>query len=156
MKKISNTIKISESKLNSFQTFLSKAKFELLEIWTPDEGEEKQIWFNKELKTKVTIVVTKEEDLVYTSKQIVTEVTDLWFELRAIRNVLEDYYLEPEVQIEDRNDNTFNRFNDKLEEYQSYWDENKEYMSKLYKNNIDPSILAFLDLEEDDKEKLTN
>ena len=156
MKKISNTIKISESKLNSFQTFLSKAKFELLEIWTPDEGEEKQIWFNKELKNKVTIVVTKEEELVYTSKQIVTEVTDLWFELRAIRNVLEDYYLEPEVQIEDKNDNTFNRFNDKLEEYQSHWDENKKYMSKLYKKNIDPSILAFLDLEEADKEKLTN
>ena len=156
MKKISNTIKISESKLNSFQTFLSKAKFELLEIWTPDEGEEKQIWFNKDLKTKVIIVVTKEEELLSTNKQIVTEVTDLWFELRAIRNVLEDYYLEPEVQIEDKNDNTFNRFNDKLEEYQSNWDENKEYMSKLYKNNIDPSILAFLDLEEDDKEKITN
>ena len=126
MKKISNTIKISESKLNSFQTFLSKAKFELLEIWTPDEGEEKQIWFNKELKTKVTIVVTKEEELLSTNKQIVTEVTDLWFELRAIRNVLEDYYLEPEVQIEDKNDNTFNRFNDKLEEYQSHWYENKK------------------------------
>ena len=155
-KKFSNIIKVSQSNINSLQSLLLKSKFELLEIWTPDSGEEKQVWFNTQLNTKLTLIVKNEEELLTTNKQIVSEVTDLWFELRAIRDVLEQEYLLPELNLEDENESSFQKYQNKVEEYQCEWNENKQYMSKLFNKSIDPSILAFLNLEEADKQNLTN
>ena len=154
--KFSNIIKVSKSNINSLQSLLLKSKFELLEIWTPDNGEEKQVWFNAQLNTKLTLIVKNEEELLSTNKQIVSEVTDLWFELRAIRDVLEQEYLLPELNLVDENESSFQKYQNKVEEYQCEWNENKQYMSKLFNKSIDPSILAFLNLEEADKQNLTN
>ena len=154
--KFSNIIKVSKSNINSLQSLLLKSKFELLEIWTPDHGEEKQVWFNTQLNTKLTLIVKNEEELLSTNKQIVSEVTDLWFELRAIRDVLEQEYLLPELNLVDENESSFQKYQNKVEEYQCEWNENKQYMSKLFNKSIDPSILAFLNLEEADKQNLTN
>ena len=155
-KKFSNIIKVSQSNINSLQSLLLKSKFELIEIWTPDSGEEKQVWFNTQLNTKLTLIVKNEEELLTTNKQIVSEVTDLWFELRAIRDVLEQEYLLPELNLEDENESSFQKYQNKVDEYQCEWNENKQYMSKLFNKSIDPSILAFLNLEEADKQNLTN
>ena len=155
-KNFSNIIKVSQSNINSLQSLLFKSKFELLEIWTPDTGEEKQVWFNTQLNTKLTLIVKNEEELLTTNKQIVSEVTDLWFELRAIRDVLEQEYLLPELNLEDANESSFQKYQNKVEEYQCEWNENKQYMSKLFNKSIDPSILAFLNLEDADKQNLTN
>ena len=155
-KKFSNIIKVSQSNINSLQSLLLKSKFELIEIWTPDSGEEKQVWFNTQLNTKLTLIVKNEEELLTTNKQIVSEVTDLWFELRAIRDVLEQEYLLPELNLEDENESSFQKYQNKVDEYQYEWNENKQYMSKLFNKSIDPSILAFLNLEEADKQNLTN
>ena len=155
-KNFSNIIKVSQSNINSLQSLLLKSKFELLEIWTPDSGEEKQVWFNTQLNTKLTLIVKNEEELLTTNKQIVSEVTDLWFELRAIRDVLEQEYLLPELNLEDENESSFQKYQNKVDEYQCEWNENKQYMSKLFNKSIDPSILAFLNLEEPDKQNLTN
>ena len=155
-KNFSNIIKVSQSNINSLQSLLLKSKFELLEIWTPDSGEEKQVWFNTQLNTKLTLIVKNEEELLSTNKQIVSEVTDLWFELRAIRDVLEQEYLLPELNLEDDNESSFQKYQNKVDEYQCEWNENKQYMSKLFNKSIDPSILAFLNLEEADKQNLTN
>ena len=155
-KNFSNIIKVSQSNINSLQSLLLKSKFELLEIWTPDNEAEKQVWFNTQLNTKLTLIVKNEEELLTTNKQIVSEVTDLWFELRAIRDVLEQEYLLPELNLEDENESSFQKYQNKVEEYQCEWNENKQYMSKLFNKSIDPSILAFLNLEEADKQNLTN
>ena len=155
-KNFSNIIKVSQSNINSLQSLLLKSKFELLEIWTPDSGEEKQVWFNTQLNTKLTLIVKNEEELLTTNKQIVSEVTDLWFELRAIRDVLEQEYLLPELNLEYENVSSFQKYQIKVDEYQYEWNENKQYMSKLFNKSIDPSILAFLNLEEADKQNLTN
>ena len=155
-KNFSNIVKVSQSNINSLQSLLLKSKFELLEIWTPDSGEEKQVWFNTQLNTKLTLIVKNEEELLTTNKQIVSEVTDLWFELRAIRDVLEQEYLLPELNLEDENESSFQKYQNKVDEYQCEWNENKQYMSKLFNKSIDPSILAFLNLEEADKQNLTN
>ena len=155
-KNFSNIIKVSQSNINSLQSLLLKSKFELIEIWTPDNEAEKQVWFNTQLNTKLTLIVKNEEELLTTNKQIVSEVTDLWFELRAIRDVLEQEYLLPELNLEDENESSFQKYQNKVEEYQCEWNENKQYMSKLFNKSIDPSILAFLNLEEADKQNLTN
>ena len=155
MKKSEEIIHVTKENLNSLESLLSKANYELLEIWTPDEGEEKQVWFNCKSNKKITLY-TKDEELLSTNKQIVSEVTDLWFELRAIRNVLEEYYYEPEIDTKIREEGSFERFQCKVLEYKNEWEQNETYWVKLFNKNIDPTTLAFLNLEEADKQNLTN
>ena len=154
-KNLKNQIQVSLSNLNTIQSILSKSKFELLEIWTPDEGNEKQIWFNKHSDTKITIIINSDKSDT-DNEELISEVRDLWFELRAIRDVMEEYYLEPELDTKNKNINSFCRYLDQVREYQNEWEENKSYWSKLFNKNIDPSTLAFLNLDDEDKQNLTN
>ena len=153
--KFKNQIKVSLSNLNCIQSLLSKSKFELLEIWTPDEGNEKQIWFNEQINTKITLVLTETKTCPENDK-LINEVRDLWFELRAIRDVMEDYYIEPELEIKNKSESSFSYYQKQVKEYQDEWEENKTYWSKLFNKNIDPSTLAFLNLDDEDKQNLTN
>ena len=150
-----NQIKVSLSNLNSIQSLLSKSKFELVEIWTPDDGNEKQDWFNKYINIKITLLIT-EINTCSDNDELVNEVRDLWFELRAIRDVMEEYYLEPHVEIKNKSINSFSRYQDQVKEYEGEWKENKTYWTKLFNKNIDPSTLAFLNLDDEDKQNLTN
>ena len=150
-----NQIKVSLSNLNSIQSLLSKSKFELVEIWTPDDGNEKQVWFNKHINIEITLLIT-EIKTCSDNDELVNEVRDLWFELRAIRDVMEEYYLEPHVEIKNKSINSFSRYQDQVKEYEGEWKENKTYWTKLFNKNIDPSTLAFLNLDDEDKQNLTN
>ena len=150
-----NQIKVSLSNLNSIQSLLSKSKFELVEIWTPDDGNEKQVWFNKQINIKITLLIT-DIKTCSDNDELVNEVRDLWFELRAIRDVMEEYYLEPHVEIKNKSINSFSRYQDQVKEYEGEWKENKTYWTKLFNKNIDPSTLAFLNLDDEDKQNLTN
>lgn len=150
-----NQIKVSLSNLNSIQSLLSKSKFELVEIWTPDDGNEKQVWFNKHINIKITLLIT-DIKTCSDNDELVNEVRDLWFELRAIRDVMEEYYLEPHVEFKDKSINSFSRYQDQVKEYEGEWKENKTYWTKLFNKNIDPSTLAFLNLDDEDKQNLTN
>ena len=150
-----NQIKVSLSNLNSIQSLLSKSKFELVEIWTPDDGNEKHVWFNKHINIKITLLIT-DIKTCSDNDELVNEVRDLWFELRAIRDVMEEYYLEPHVEIKNKSINSFSRYQDQVKEYEGEWKENKTYWTKLFNKNIDPSTLAFLNLDDEDKQNLTN
>ena len=150
-----NQIKVSLSNLNSIQSLLSRSKFELVEIWTPDDGNEKQVWFNKHINIKITLLIT-DIKTCSDNDELVNEVRDLWFELRAIRDVMEEYYLEPHVEIKNKSINSFSRYQDQVKEYEGEWKENKNYWTKLFNKNIDPSTLAFLNLDDEDKQNLTN
>ena len=41
-------------------------------------------------------------------------------------------------------------------ELEEEWKDDDNHLKKIFKENIDPSVLAFLDLDEDDKLLLTN
>ena len=155
MKNLKNQIQVSSSNLNTVQSLLSKSKFELLEIWTPDEGKEKQVWFNTHTNIKIELLIS-DKKLDANSEELISEVRDLWFELRAIRDVMEEYYQEPELEVKNRNINSFCKYQEQVKEYQNEWEENKAYWSKLFNKNIDPSTLAFLNLDDEDKQNLTN
>ena len=150
-----NQIKVLLSNLSSIQSLLSKSKFELVEIWTQDDGNEKQVWFNKHINIKITLLIT-DIKTCSDNDELVNEVRDLWFELRAIRDVMEEYYLEPHVEFKDKSINSFSRYQDQVKEYEGEWKENKTYWTKLFNKNIDPSTLAFLNLDDEDKQNLTN
>ena len=50
----------------------------------------------------------------------------------------------------------FEKYHSKVEELEEEWNDNENYLSKIFKENIDPSVLAYLHLDEDDKLLLTN
>ena len=63
--------------------------YELNEIWTPDDGNEVQIWSEKKLNKSINVIVTEDNPIEDNTTKVVNELVDLWLELRAIRNALE-------------------------------------------------------------------
>ena len=149
------TIIVDITEIENIQSLLLKTNYELNEIWTPDEDNEVQVWSNKKIKKIIQVTITEDNPIEDNTSKVVNELVDLWLELRAIRNAVEcsdeDYYYkmikEPSV---------FEKYHSKVEEIEEEWNDNENYMSKIFKDNIDPSVLAYLHLDEDDKLLLTN
>ena len=149
------TITVDITEIEKIQSLLLKTNYELNEIWTPDEGNEVQVWTNKELKKTININITDDNPIEDNTTKVVNELIDLWVELRAIRNAVEDYdddYAYKTV----RELSAYEKYNSKVEEFEEEWKDDDNHLKKIFKDNIDPSVLAFLDLDENDKLLLTN
>ena len=147
------TVDITE--IDNIQSLLLKTNYELNEIWTPDEDNEVQVWSNKKLKKVLNVTITDDNPIEDNTSKVVNELVDLWLELRAIRNALE--YNEEDYSYKIiKEPSAFEKYYSKVEEIEEEWNENENYMSKIFKDNIDPSVLAYLHLDEDDKLLLTN
>ena len=85
------TITVNKTEIKKYQSLLLKTNYELNEIWTPDEDNEVQVWSNKELKKNIHINITEDNPIEDNTTKVVNELIDLWVELRAIRNAVEDY-----------------------------------------------------------------
>ena len=155
IKTLPEKISVDISELNKIQSVLVKTKYELNEIWTPDEKNEVQIWSNKKLKKVININITDDNPIESNTTKVVNELVDLWLELRAIRNAVElpeeDYSYKTIKEP-----SAFEKYHSKVEELEEEWNDNENYLSKIFKDNIDPSVLAYLHLDEDDKLLLTN
>ena len=148
-------LSIPLQKLNETQKVLTAANFELDEIWTPDQGNESQIWSNSKNKSVIEIRITENiEDA--TREDIKNEIIDVWYEIRCIREVF-DSLLEEDAAIVNSNDCTdVQRFENRVKETEYEWSNDKETMDFLYKNKIDPRILTYLRLDEEEKQKIIN
>ena len=149
------TITVDITEIEKIQTLLLKTNYELNEIWTPDEGNEVQVWTNKELKKTIHINITDDNPIEDNTTKVVNELIDLWVELRAIRNAVEDYEDDYAYKTV-RELSAYEKYNSKVEEFEEEWKDDDNHLKKIFKDNIDPSVLAFLDLDEDDKLLLTN
>ena len=149
------TITVDITEIEKIQSLLLKTNYELNEIWTPDEGNEVQVWTNKELKKTIHINITDDNPMEDNTTKVVNELIDLWVELRAIRNAVEDYEDDYAYKTV-RELSAFEKYNSKVEEFEEEWKDDDNHLKKIFKDDIDPSILAFLDLDEDDKLLLTN
>ena len=147
------TVDITE--IDNIQSLLLKTNYELNEIWTPDEDNEVQVWFNKKLKKVLNVTITDDNPIEDNTTKVVNELVDLWLELRAIRNAVE-YSDEDYSYNTIKEPSAFEKYHSKVEEIEEEWNDNENYMSKIFKDNIDPSVLAYLHLDEDDKLLLTN
>ena len=149
------TITVDISEIEKIQSLLLKANFELDEIWTPDEENEVQVWSNRNLKKVIHITITEDDPIEDNTTKVVNELIDLWVELRAIRNAVEysedDYGYKTAKEL-----SAYEKYNSKVEEFEKEWKDDDNHLKKIFKDNIDPSVLAFLDLDEDDKLLLTN
>ena len=148
-------LSIPLQKLHETQKVLTAANFELDEIWTPDQGNESQIWSNSKNKSVIEIRITENiEDA--TREDIKNEIIDVWYEIRCIREVF-DSLLEEDAAIVNSNDCTdVQRFENRVKETEYEWSNDKETMDFLYKNKIDPRILTYLRLDEEEKQKIIN
>ena len=147
------TVDITE--IDNIQSLLLKTNYELNEIWTPDEDNEVQVWSNKKLKKVLNVTITDDNPIEDNTTKVVNELVDLWLELRAIRNAVE-YSDEDYSYNTIKEPSAFEKYHSKVEEIEEEWNDNESYMSKVFKENIDPSVLAYLHLDEDDKLLLTN
>jgi len=149
------TITVDVTEIENIQSLLLKTNYELNEIWTPDEGNEVQVWFNKKLKKIINVTITDDNPIEDNTTKVVNELVDLWLELRAIRNAVEcndeEYCYQTSIEP-----TAFEKYHSKVEEIEEEWNDNENYMRKIFKDNIDPSVLAYLHLDEDDKLLLTN
>ena len=149
------TITVDITEIEKIQSLLLKSNFELDEIWTPDEDNEVQVWSNRKLKKVIHITITEDNPIEDNTTKVVNELIDLWVELRAIRNAVEDY--EDDYAFKTvRELSAFEKYNSKVEEFEEEWKDDDNHLKKIFKEDIDPSVLAFLDLDEDDKLLLTN
>ena len=71
------------------------------------------------------------------------------------RNAVEDYEDDYAYKTV-RELSAYEKYNSKVEEFEEEWKDDDNHLKKIFKDNIDPSVLAFLDLDEDDKLLLTN
>ena len=149
------TITVDVTEIENIQSLLIKTNYELNEIWTPDEGYEIQVWSNKKLKKVIKVTITEDNPIEDNTSKVVNELVDLWLELRAIRNAVE-YNDDDYSYLSEKEPTAFEKYHSKVEEIEEEWNDNQNYMNKIFKDNIDPSVLAYLHLDEDDKLLLTN
>ena len=155
IKKLHEAITADITEIENIQSLLVKTNYELDQIWSPDEDNEVQVWSNKKLKKVINVNITDDNPIEDNTTKVVNELVDLWLELRAIRNAVElpeeDYSYKTIKEP-----SAFEKYHSKVEEIEEEWNDNESYMSKIFKENIDPSVLAYLHLDEDDKLLLTN
>ena len=149
------TITVDVTEIENIQSLLIKTNYELNEIWTPDERNEVQVWSNKKLKKVIKVTITEDNPIEDNTSKVVNELVDLWLELRAIRNAVE-YNDDDYSYLSEKEPTAFEKYHSKVEEIEEEWNDNQNYMNKIFKDNIDPSVLAYLHLDEDDKLLLTN
>ena len=146
---------VTPDRLAETQKILMAATFELEEIWTPDDNDEFQIWSNPKNNTVIEVkVVSDEKDA--TRKDVVNEIIDVWYEVRSIREVF-DSLLEEESDFESyKKEDFYLNFENKVKATQIEWEQNKEKMNFLYKNKIDPRVLTYLSMDDDEKSRIIN
>ena len=149
------TFTVNKAELKNIESLLVKTNFELYEIWTLDNDNEVQVWSNKKLKKRIQVTITEDDPIEDNTTKVINELVDLWLELRAIRNAVEyseeDYAYKNEIEP-----TAYEKFKSKFEEMESEWNNEENHWDKIFKDNIDPSVLAYLYLDDDDKLLLTN
>ena len=149
------TFTVNKAELKNIESLLVKTNFELHEIWTPDNDNEVQVWSNKKLKKKIQVTITEDDPIEDNTTKVINELVDLWLELRAIRNAVE--YNDDDFAYKNVIEPTaYEKFKSKFEEMESEWNNEENHWDKIFKDNIDPSVLAYLYLDDDDKLLLTN
>ena len=148
-------IAVTPQKLMETQKVLMSANFELEEIWTPDDDNEIQIWLNNENSSFIEIkVVDDEKDA--TRQEVVNEIIDVWYEVKSIREVFDKLLSEDDLLPVSKEETQLEKFENKVRETKLEWEENKEKMNFLYKNKIDPRVLTYLSMDDDEKARIIN
>ena len=146
-------INLDNASLGNVRDCLTATGFELLEIREFDDGKCDETWISpadgSKVRINITLPVTPLEEEKDTSRtELVSEVIDLWFELRSIRNLLSEESDDLFVQEEET---PMERYFNSLEYYQNKREGSLDTWKFTYSKNIDESIMALYSLDETDR-----
>ena len=145
------SLSLTKENRNNIHKLLNKLNFELHEIWTADDNDEIEVWKNINLNETFELKIISHEEDNNTSK-IVSELIDLWVELRAIREIFEEE--DNQIYTKTITKSSVEIFNDNLKEMEDSWEVNN--FKSLFKENVDPTLLTYLVLDDEIKSAITH
>ena len=155
------TQNISSDNLQQTQSLLTKINYELIEIWTPDNGNEKQIWWNSHNNTKIELIIEKiEEDVTnendyfdYVMSEMLSSLTDVWVELNKVNEVIlendEDRFFK-----RDKNLTSFEKFKEQVDKFKKIEDDDSKHLKFIMNEKLDVETFSFLTMDEEDQSSL--
>ena len=161
---IFSKISIPSDQMPMSQNLLAKLGFELNELWQKDDCPETHIWRNpktgeiisikQEIDFEASQSLNKTDDAT-TKGDLLVEVIDLWFELRAIRDILAADNEIPLVETLEE-ESVHDRFFEAVDTVKNQCGDFEGNIKELFDVQIDIETLAFLSLTSSDKSLLCN
>ena len=143
-----------KEKLSEVQTTLLAFDFELMEIWSPDEDNDKEVWFNEKKNKTIEVSVLENEDS--TREEVLYELIDIWIELKDLKDSILNF-LTDDDELPSAKDLTPSEIFDKeVKKTKEEWDNKEEEVNFIYSKNADPSVVTYLNMTEQDKAKITH
>lgn len=156
-------LNIDASAIERARLEISDAGFDLLEICHKDEIHLHEIWKNSKTSEVISFNIIQEDltdevdECEDASRQdVVSELVDLWLELRAIRNHFtevsdEEYFYETPKPLK-----PLEQFWQKVNEVKEERDADPEAWDFLFKGCIDETIYAYHELSYADRAAITH
>ena len=147
-------VSVFKSKLPEAQTILAGLNFELLEIWSPDEGNDTEVWVHEKNKKTIHIIVIENEDA--SRDDIVNELIDIWYEIRDLKESILSIFSEEDELLVSETLTPQESFRIKVLETTEEWSFQEHLSNFIYNKNIDPTVLTYLNMSEEEKLKITH
>ena len=155
------TQNIASDNLQQTQSLLTKINYELIEIWTPDNGNEKQIWWNSHNNTKIELIIEKiEEDITNENdyfdnvmSEILSSLTDVWVELNKVNEVIlendEERFFKRDKKL-----TSFEKFKEQVDKFKKIEDDDSKHLKFIMNEKLDVETFSFLTMDEEDQSSL--
>ena len=147
-------VSVFKSKLPEAQTILAGLNFELLEIWSPDEGNDTEVWVNAKSKKTIHIIVIENEDA--SRDDVVNELIDIWYEIRDLKEGILSIFSEEDELLASETVTPEESFRIKVLKTTEEWSSQENVSNFIYNKNIDPTVLTYLNMSEEEKLKITH
>jgi len=158
-------LNITEGELDKVRLEVSEAGFEIMEIWHNDDQHSHEIWKNSVTSENIKFNIIQEGEVDETAApeedasraDVVSELVDLWLELRAIRNHFTGSFEQTEINDEDDNYlfkkplTPIERFWRKVREMKELKETDRAEWDFIVNDNIDETIFAFFELSDADR-----
>ena len=147
-------VSVFKSKLPEAQTILAGLNFELLEIWSPDEGNDTEVWVHAKNKKTIHIIVIENEDA--SRDDVVNELIDIWYEIRDLKEGILSIFSEEDELLASETVTPEESFRIKVLKTAEEWSSQENVSNFIYNKNIDPTVLTYLNMSEEEKLKITH
>ena len=147
-------VSVFKSKLPEAQTILAGLNFELLEIWSPDEGNDTEVWVHAKSKKTIHIIVIENEDA--SRDDVVNELIDIWYEIRDLKEGILSIFSEEYELLASETVTPEESFRIKVLKTAEEWSSQENVSNFIYNKNIDPTVLTYLNMSEEEKLKITH
>ncbi len=147
-------VSVFKSKLPEAQTILAGLNFELLEIWSPDEGNDTEVWVHAKSKKTIHIIVIENEDA--SRDVVVNELIDIWYEIRDLKEGILSIFSEEDELLASETVTPEESFRIKVLKTAEEWSSQENVSNFIYNKNIDPTVLTYLNMSEEEKLKITH